>query len=64
MQEGTWWCVQRPLELFWERGQRFLKVSHREFVVGVEVDKIVRALSELHQEQMDNCWEEASDSAV
>ena len=54
MQEGIWWCVQRPLELFWERCQRFLKMSHREFVVGVEVDKIVKALSELHQEQMEH----------
>ena len=53
VQEGIWLCVQRPLELSWERGQRFLKVRHREFVVGVEVDKIVRALS-LHQEQMEH----------
>ena len=43
----------RSLELIWA-SQRFLKVSHREFVVGVEVDKFVRALSELYQEQMEH----------
>ena len=49
--EEFWWSI-RSLELIWARGERFLKVSRREFVVGVEVDKFVRALSELYQEQM------------
>ena len=56
---GTLWRIRgnfgvRSLELIWARGQRFLKVSHREFVVGVEVNKFVRALSELHQERTRN----------
>ena len=46
--------TSRSLELIWARGQRFLKVSRREFVVGVEVDKFVRALSELYQEQVEH----------
>ena len=51
--------------MIWARGQWFLKVSRREFVVGVEVDKFVRALSELCQEQMEHVpgllWKKAGE---
>ena len=70
--------TSRSLELIWERGQRFLQVSHREFVVEWRSTRSSEALSELYQEQMEHvpglrvvvsklvnyCREEASDSTV